>query len=199
MAPSGIPIPVTRCRGCAPDSQPDAKLAGSPAHCKCQHAGDTNQGDGQRHGCETAEDQCIQPVRRKHFRADVFESGGAFHHLLGGHIANNARDGRHQPIRVRARVHEQATTPELLLREGMVHGYGRRWNYMLVVDIRRHPDDTARLGADIDKFDHRIGPHNVAVHGVLGARKHAPCQALAHHHHRFFALCIGIVEIAGPR
>ena len=49
--------------------------------------------------------------------------------------------------------------------------------------------------SDVDELHHRVGPHDVAVDGVL-IGKHAARQALADDHHLFPALAVAFVEIA---
>ena len=70
---------------------------------------DAHQGNRQRDGREHAKHQRVQAVRRQHFRADVFESGGMLDGLVGGHVANDPRDRRDQRIRIRVGVDEKAT------------------------------------------------------------------------------------------
>ena len=92
-------------------------------------------------------------------------------------------------------VDEQAAAPELLLAEGMIDGEGRAGHDVLVVDIRGDADDAARLGADVDELHDRVGPHEVAVDGVL-IGEHAPRQALADDDDLLAAVAVGVVEVA---
>src|SRR5712664_2095791 len=79
-APSTM-TPFRRCRGCDPSASrmPNSRV---------------------RALTENAEHQRIQTVRREHLRADVFQSGSVLNGLIGGHFANNARDGRDERIRI---------------------------------------------------------------------------------------------------
>src|SRR6202023_2359417 len=83
----------------------------------------------------------------------------------------------------------------LLLPEGVIDGHGWARHYIFIINIGCHPDDAARPGTDVDKFYDRIGPHYVAVHGLL-VGEHVLGQALADDDHEFAAAAISIVEIA---
>ena len=68
------------------DGQPDAELARAAADRKRQHARHADHRDRQRDRREAAEHERVQPIRREHFRADVFERGRALHRLIRGHV-----------------------------------------------------------------------------------------------------------------
>jgi len=94
--------------GRCPDRQTDAEFTRSPADGESQHAGHAHDGNQQGHRRESAEHHGVQPVRRQHFRAYVFQRGRALHRLVHGHVSHDARDRRHQRVRIHAGVHEQA-------------------------------------------------------------------------------------------
>ena len=77
----------------------------------------------------------------------------------------------------------------------MIHGHGRAGDHVFVIHIGRDADDPAGCAVDVDEFDYRIGPHNMAVHGILTG-EHALSDALAHDDDLVTAAAIRIVEIA---
>ena len=97
----------------------------------------------QRDAGEAAEHQRVQPVRRQHFGADVFQRRRLLDRLVGREIADDARDRRHQRVRIGPRVHEQAAAADLLL-ERVVDGHRRSRHHVLVVHVGGDADDAAR-------------------------------------------------------
>ena len=85
--------------------------------------------------------------------------------------------------------------PQHFLFERMVYGHCRTRHHVLIIDIGRDPDNAPRRGADLDEFHHRIGPHDVSVHGIL-IREHPLRKALAYDHDRLAIFSIRLVEIA---
>ena len=54
----------------------------------------------ERDAGEPAEHQRVQPIRRQHLGADVLERRRALHRLIRRELANDARDRRHQRVRI---------------------------------------------------------------------------------------------------
>src|SRR5580704_958122 len=65
---------------------------------------------------------------------------------------------------------------------------------MLVVHIGGNTHDAARCGADVDELHYRVGPHDVAIDGILTG-EHALRRALADDDHRLAAAPVVVVEI----
>ena len=126
-----------------PDRQADAELARPRAHRERQHAGDADDGDRQRHGREAAEHQRVQPIRREHLGAHVLERRRLLDRLVGRQLADDARDRRHQRVRIRSRVDEEAAAADLLL-ERVIDGQRRPGHHVLVVHVGGDADDAAR-------------------------------------------------------
>ena len=93
--------PCQQAAGLRADRQANAELAGAGADGKRENAGDTDDGDHQRDGRESAEDDCVEAIGSQHFGADVFERGGVLDRLVGGHIADDVGDRRDQRVRIR--------------------------------------------------------------------------------------------------
>ena len=64
-------------------SQSDTELARPCADGERQHAGHTNDGNGQRNDGESSEHERVQAIRREHLRAHILERRGFFDRLLG--------------------------------------------------------------------------------------------------------------------
>ena len=114
--------------------------------------------------------------------------------LIGRQLADDARDRRHQRVRIGARVHEQPAAADLLL-ERVIDGHRRPGHDVLVVDVGDDADDAARLGADVDELHHRIGPHQAAVERVL-VGEHPLREALADDDDLLGVAAIGVGEVA---
>ena len=114
--------------------------------------------------------------------------------LLGRQLADDARDRRDQRIRIGLRVHEQAAAAELLLQR-VIDVHRRPRHDVLVVDVGDDADDPPAVGADVDELHHRVGPHQVAVDGVL-VREQLLRQALADDDDPLAVAPIAVVEVA---
>ena len=114
--------------------------------------------------------------------------------LIGRQVADDPRDRRHQRVGIGPRVHEQAAAADLLL-ERVIDGHRRPRHDVLVVHVGRDADDAPRRRADVDELHHRIGPHQLAVDGVL-VREHPLRQALADDDDLLAVAAVGVVEVA---
>src|ERR1700733_10675298 len=77
----------------------------------------------------------------------------------------------------------------------MIDGEGCAGDYVLDVNIGGDAYDAPGLGADVNKFHDRVGPHNVLVERV-GVREHFYGDALADDDDFFAVFAIEVVEIA---
>ena len=156
-------------------SEADAELTRACAHRKRQHAGDADDRDRQRHEREAAEDERVQSIGCEHLGAYVLQGCRPFDRLLRRHLANDARNRRHQRVRIlHARAYEQpAADPRAIDR------HHRPRHDVLVVDVRGDAHDAPRFAADAAELQEvRLGPHEPAVKGGLDAREHPLRQAL---------------------
>src|SRR5713226_4994148 len=183
------------------ERQTDAELARPRADRKRQHACDANQRNRQRDSREHAEHQRVQTVRREHLSANVFESGGVLDGLIGGHVANNARDRWDERIRICARVDEKAAAKDCALFKGAIDSEDGFRNNVFVVNIGGNANDTVRRDKTRplevgrrEELQHRIGPIDVPVDGIL-IGEHAPCESLTDDYDGLFILVVEIVEI----
>ena len=176
--------------------QPDAEFARPRADRKCQHASDPNHGNRQRNSGKHTKHQRVQTVRREHFRSHVFESGGVLDGLIGGHVANNARDRRDQGIRICTGMDEKVAAKYGTLFKGGIDGKDGFRNDVFVVNIGSDADDAMRRAANRGESQHGVGPEDVAIDGIV-IGEHALCQSLADDDDRLFAfLAVETVEIA---
>src|SRR5262249_22196949 len=132
---------------------------------------------------------------RQHFGADVFERRGLFDGLLNRPVANDARDRSHQRVWINPSMYEQPASPGVLLPKRMVDVDGGTGHDVLVVEVRGHPYNAARLQADLGKLHNRICPEQMMVDRIP-AWKHALGQALADDDHHLAALAIVVVKVA---
>ena len=176
------------------DRQADAELTRPRADRKREHAGHAHHGDHQRHAGKPAEHQRVEAIGRQHLRAHVFKRGGTLHRLLRRQALDDSRDGRHQRIGVTRGVHEQPPAADLLL-ERVIHRHGRSRHHVLIVHVRRDADDAPAGGGDADELHHRIGPHEIAVHGVTRP-EHPSRDALADDYDRRFVSAVRVREVA---
>src|SRR6266446_3138797 len=177
------------------ESEADAEFADARADGESEDARDSHQCNGKSDPGEYAEDHGIQAIGSKHFGANVFEGSGALDGLIHGHVPDDFCDGRDERIGIRAGVNEEAAAPNFSLVKGAIDGEGGAGNNVFVIYIGGDADDAACLRADINKLHHRIGPINVAIHGVL-RWEHAFCQCFTDDDDRLFALAVECVEVA---
>ena len=67
------------------DRQPDAELARPPLTENASTPATPTTAIASATAGEAAEHQRVQPIRRQHFGADVFERRGVLDRLIGGH------------------------------------------------------------------------------------------------------------------
>src|SRR5262249_4462506 len=71
----------------------------------------------------------------------------------------------------------------------------RRFRYdVLIIDIGRDADDSPWALADADEVHDRVGPHDVAIEGILSG-KHALRDALTDDDDRLAAAAVIVVEV----
>ena len=92
-------------------------------------------------------------------------------------------------------MNEQPAGPTLLLGQRLIDGERRARHHIFVVNVGHDPHDAAGRAAKVDEFDHGIGPHHVAIHGVL-IGEHALGDTLAYDDDGLARAAIAIVEIA---
>ena len=80
--------------------------------------------------CEHAKHQGVQAVWRKHFCADVFESGSVLNGFIRGHIPNNFRYRRYKRIRISGGVDEEVAAEHGRVCKGAINRRGGRRNDM---------------------------------------------------------------------
>src|SRR6476660_766618 len=76
----------------------------------------------------------------------------------------------------------------------MIDGERHARHDVLIIYISSDPDNTARSFAYADEVHYRIGPHDVAIHGILSG-EHPLRHTLADDHYRFATAPVVIVEI----
>ena len=177
------------------EGEPDAELAGASADGERENARDADDGDGERNRSESAEDERVQTIGCEDFGARVFESGGVFDGLVNRKVADDSRDRSDERVRIRVHVDEQTAGPDIHLLERMVDGHDRAGNHVFIVNVADHADDAARRSADVNKFHHGIGPHQVMADGIL-IREHELREGLADDDDLVAILVIGFIEIA---
>src|SRR5258708_2219657 len=115
--------------------------------------------------------------------------------LIGGHVADKARDRRNERIRIRAGVDEKAAAKDGTLFKGAINGDDGPRNDMLVVNIGGDANDAVRRGVNPgSKFHHGIGPIDMAADGIL-IGEHALCERLADNSDGLLTLPVELVEI----
>ncbi len=85
-----------------------------------EHSGNADYRDSQSDYGEAAEDDCIEAVRRKHLGANVLQGCGVLNRLVNRPLADDARNGGHERIRIAVGVDEEAASPRIFLAEGMI-------------------------------------------------------------------------------
>jgi hypothetical protein len=132
--------PVSRCRGCDPDRQPDAELARPPAHRKRQHAGHAHHRDRQR-------DAAKPPNTSAFSRSGVSTSARMSSSVAArstGWSADRSRMMRVIGVTSAYGFDARERTggrPRFPLPNGVIHGQRRARHHVLVVDIGHHADD----------------------------------------------------------
>ena len=92
------------------------------------------------------------------------------------------------------RVDEETAAADFLFERVIDRHRGARHD-VLVIDVRNDAHDAPRFRADVDELDHRIGPHQSAVDGILGGEQSLR-HALADDHDLVGVSTIGIGEVA---
>jgi putative ABC transport system permease protein len=97
---------------------------------------------------DAAEHERVKSIGCEHLGAYVLQRCRPFDRLVRRHLANDARDRRHQPVRIfHLRVHEQPpAVPKLAGR--VIDRRCRPGHDVLVVNVRGHAHDPPRLTAD---------------------------------------------------
>jgi len=105
--------------------------------------------------------------------------------LIGGHRANEARDGRDKRVRIAAGVDKQATAKDQTSRKGVVDSHCWLRNDVIIVNIGRDTDDAVRRHQAClvgirsgEELQYGIRPKNMPVDGIL-IGEHALCESLA--------------------
>ena len=163
-----------------PNGESNAKLSRPGAHRERQHAGHADDGNCQRDAGESAKHERVQSIRRQHLGADVLQSRGPLDRLFRGEIADDLGNRRDECVWIGPCVHEEPSAADFLFHR-VVDRHRRSWHDVLVVHVRDDTDNPARLAADVDELDDRIGPHQATVDGFLG-REHPLSDALADDH-----------------
>ena len=181
-APSAI-TPRRRCRGCDPiaSRMPNSRVRPLTENASTPATPTTaiDSATAAKH----AEHQCVQTIRREHFRADIFKRRRMLHGLIGGHAANDVRDRRDQRIRIRS-VWTNRRPPTWTLLQMAVDGdrLGPGTTFSSSISAVT-PMMRRGCGADVDELHHRIGPIDMMIDGIL-IGEHALRQALADDHDR---------------
>ena len=122
--------------------------------------------------------------------------------LIGGHVANDARDRRDQRIRICTGVDEKATAKHWTLFKGAVNGERGLRNDVSVVNIGGDADDAVRRETRLfeigpgEELQHGIRPIDMPIDRIL-VGEHALCESLADDDDGLFIiLVIERIEIA---
>ena len=185
---------VSRCRGADPiaSRMPNSRVRALTENASTPATPTT--AIMQRHAGEAAEDQRVQPIRREHFGAHVLERRRPLDRLIGRQLADDARDRRHQRVRIGPRVHEQAAAADLLL-ERVIDGHRRPGTTFSSSTSAATP--TMRRGSALTSMNFITGSVHInrRLTRVL-VREHPLRQALADDHDLLGVAAIGVVEVA---
>ena len=155
---------VSRWRGADPTA---SRMPNSRVRALTENAstpGDADHRNQQRDAGEAGEDERVQPLRRQHLGAHVFERRGSLDRLIRRQLADDARDRRHERVRVARRAHEQPAG-DADLRHRLIDRHRRRAHEVLVVDVGDDADDAAAASAWRRSTDRSttVPVHRVAV------------------------------------
>ena len=185
------------------DCEADAEFTGARTNRKGEHARHTYNCDRQSDGGKSAEHNCVESIGGEHFGANVFERRGVLDGLIHRHRAHDARDRRNQCLGINARMYKQPSAKDAHAAAGKTirHlaervidrdcGFG---DNVLIIDIRGHPNNSARSLANADEVQHRVAPHNLAIEGIL-AWEYPLRDTLADDHNWFAAAPVAVIEV----
>src|ERR1700678_550587 len=128
--------------------------------------------------------------------------------LIGGHLANHARDRHHERIGICGGVDEEASAKDWTLFQRTIDGEGGLGNDVFIINVGGNADDAVRRAHERlfdvgprEELQHRIRPIDMPIDCIL-IRKHALCESLADDNDGLFIvtmiliLVIECIEIA---
>ena len=163
--------PISRCRGSEPmaSRMPNSRVRALTENASTP-ATPTTAISSATAG-EAAEDERVQAVRRQHFGAHVLERRRLLHRLVGRQLADDARDRRHQRVRIAAACARTGGRRRTPARAGGTRSSPARARRSRRRRRRRRRRCGAARCSTPMNLHHRVGPHEAAVDRVL-AREH---------------------------